>query len=113
VVLNLIAALAFNAKKVDHTTPAVLFRVIDGEHPCILLDEADNADLPTTAALRAVVNSGHHCDGKVSRYLEGEEGLLDLRTAGARRHRQVAPPDLAPLNRAPHGTGAECEVGTL
>jgi hypothetical protein len=75
-VLNLIAALAFNAKKVDHTTPAVLFRVIDREHPCILLDEADNADLPTTAALRAVVNSGHHCDGKVSRYLEGEETVF-------------------------------------
>ena len=36
-VLNLIQALAFKVKKFDHTTPAVLFRLIDREHPSILL----------------------------------------------------------------------------
>jgi hypothetical protein len=54
-VLNLVSALAFKAKKFDHTTPAVLFRLIEREHPCTLLDEADNQDLPVTAALRAVI----------------------------------------------------------
>jgi hypothetical protein len=75
-VLNLISALAFKAKKFDHTTPAVLFRLIDREHPCILLDEADNQNLPVTSALRAVINSGHHSEGKVSRYLDGEEKVF-------------------------------------
>ena len=75
-VLNLIQALAFKVKKFDHTTPAVLFRLIDREHPSILLDEADNQDLPVTAALRAVINSGHHTDGKVCRYLDGEEKVF-------------------------------------
>ena len=33
----------------------------------------DNQDLPVTAVLRAVINSGHHCDGTISRCLDGEE----------------------------------------
>ena len=75
-VLNLIKALAFKAKKFDNTTPAVLYRLIDRDHACILIDEADNQDLPVTAALRAVINSGHHCDGTISRYLDGEEKVF-------------------------------------
>ena len=75
-VLNLVSALAFKARKFDHTTPAVLFRLIDREHPCILLDEVDNQDLPVTAPLRAVINSGHHTDGNVSRCLDGEERIF-------------------------------------
>jgi hypothetical protein len=54
----------------------VLYRLIDREHACILIDEADNQDLPVTAALRAVINSGHHCDGTISRYLDGEEKVF-------------------------------------
>jgi hypothetical protein len=70
--LNLTQALAFNARKIDHTTAAVFFRLIDRERPCILLDEVDNQDLPLNAALRSVLNSGHLCNGKVERYLDGE-----------------------------------------
>jgi putative DNA primase/helicase len=74
--LSLVSALAFKARKFDHTTPAVLFRLIDREHPCILLDEADNQDLPGTAALRTVINSGHRTDGTFTRCLAGEEKVF-------------------------------------
>jgi hypothetical protein len=69
-VLSLVKALTFKAHKVDSTTAAVLFRLIDREHACVLLDEVDNQDLPVNSTLRAVLNSGHHCDGKVTRYLD-------------------------------------------
>ena len=71
-VLDLVKALAFKARKFDHVTPAVLFRIIDRERPCILLDEVDNQDLPVTATLRSVINSGHRADGTIARYLDGE-----------------------------------------
>ena len=69
--LNIIKTLAFKTIKSDHTTAAVLFRLIDRDRPTLLLDEADNQDLPNDPTLRAVINSGHHCDGKIMRYLEG------------------------------------------
>ena len=49
----------------------MLFRLIDRDRPTLLLDEADNQDLPNNPTLRAVINSGHHCDGKIMRYLDG------------------------------------------
>jgi len=64
--------LAFKPNKVDNTTPAVLFRLIDREHACMLLDEVDNQDLPVNAAMRAVINSGHRSDGKVTRVQRGQ-----------------------------------------
>jgi hypothetical protein len=69
--LNIIKALAFKTTKSDHITAAVLFRLIDRDRPTVLLDEADNQDLPNDPTLRAVINSGHHCDGKIMRYLDG------------------------------------------
>jgi uncharacterized protein DUF3631 len=70
--LNLIKALGFKTVKTDHITAAVTFRLIDRDRPTLLVDEADNQDLPTNAVLRAVINSGHHCDGRIMRYLGGE-----------------------------------------
>jgi hypothetical protein len=69
--LNIIKTLAFKTIKSDHVTAAVLFRLIDRDRPTLLLDEADNQDLPNDPTLRAVINSGHHCDGKIMRYLDG------------------------------------------
>jgi hypothetical protein len=69
--LNIIKTLAFKTTKSDHVTAAVLFRLIDRDRPTLLLDEADNQDLPHDPTLRAVINSGHHCDGKIMRYLDG------------------------------------------
>ena len=70
-VLNLIKALAFNTRKIDHITPAVLFqRSIQSTHACYV--KVDNQDLPVNATLRSVINSGHHCDGEVTRCLDGQ-----------------------------------------
>ena len=70
--LSIIKALSFNASKLDSITAAVLFRIIDRARACVLLDEVDNLDLLNNPALRAVITSGHHCDGAVSRCLKGE-----------------------------------------
>ena len=71
-VLSVAAELACKAVKLDNTTPAVLFRMIDRDRPTVLLDEVDNAELPVNAAMRAVLNSGHRSDGKFTRCLNGE-----------------------------------------
>jgi hypothetical protein len=76
--LNLIKALGFKTVKTDHITAAVTFRLIDRDRPTLLIDEADNQDLPTNAVLRAVINSGHHCDGRTMRCLKGE--IVEFRT---------------------------------
>lgn len=67
--LNIVKALGCRARKTDHVTAAVLFRLIDRDRPTLLLDEADNQDLANNPTLRSVINSGHHCDGKIMRYL--------------------------------------------
>jgi hypothetical protein len=77
-VFNVVKALGFNVRKMDNTTPAVLFRIIDRERACVLLDEGDNQDLPTNSILRAIVNSGYHCDGMVTRCLDGD--IVNFRT---------------------------------
>jgi hypothetical protein len=76
--LNIIKTLAFKTTKSDHLTAAVLFRLIDRDRATLLLDEADNQDLPNDPTLRAVINSGHHCDGKIMRYLDG--GIREFST---------------------------------
>ena len=70
--LNIVNELASKTQKTDHITAAVLFRLIDRDRPTLLLDEADNQDLPNNPILRAVINSGHHCGGKIMRYLDGQ-----------------------------------------
>ena len=69
--LNLIKALGFKTNKLDHVTAAVLFRLVAARN-CALLDEADNLDLLRMPALRAICTSGHHRDGTVARYLDGQ-----------------------------------------
>jgi hypothetical protein len=70
--LDVIAALGFKTERIDNITAAVLFRLIDRSHFAVLIDEADNADLPNDKTLLAVTNSGHRRGGKVSRFLGGE-----------------------------------------
>ena len=70
--LDAIAALGYKAERLDNITAAVLFRLIDRTHATVLVDEADNQDLPNNKTLLAVANSGHRRGGKVSRYLRGE-----------------------------------------
>ena len=70
--LDIVNELACKTVKSDHITAAVLFRLVDRDRPTLLIDEGDNQDLASNAALRAVINSGHHDGGKIMRYLEGE-----------------------------------------
>jgi hypothetical protein len=70
--LDIISELACKTVKTDHITAAVLFRLVDRDRPTLLIDEADNQDLPSNATLRAVINSGHHDGGKIMRFLDGE-----------------------------------------
>jgi hypothetical protein len=72
-VLNLIDALGYNTEKFDSATPAALFRLTDEERKCVLLDEVDNADLPSNDVLRSVINSGWQCKGKVVRFIGKEK----------------------------------------
>jgi hypothetical protein len=65
--LNIVKALAFKSHKVDGIRGPTLFRLIGTERPCMLLDEVDNLDLPKNPILRTVINSGHQCDGTISR----------------------------------------------
>jgi hypothetical protein len=72
-VLNFIDALGYNTEKFDSATPAALFRLTDEERRCVLLDEVDNANLPSSGELRSVINSGWHCKGKVARFIDKEQ----------------------------------------
>jgi hypothetical protein len=89
--LSIINNLGCKTRKSDHTTPAVLFRLMDRERPTLLLDEADNQDLLTNSTLRAVLNSGHRHDGRIMRHLDGH--LAEFST--------FAPVALATIGRLP------------
>jgi hypothetical protein len=66
-VINIINRLGSRPRKVDNVTGPSLFRMINRYRPTMLLDEADNQDLPSNPVLRAVLNSGHHRDGQIVR----------------------------------------------
>ncbi len=103
--LNIIKMLAIRTTKSDHITAAVLFRLIDRDRPTLLLDEADNQDLPNDPTLRAVINSGHHCDGKIMRYLDGciQSFSTFAPLAFATSDYKLPSSHPAPQRRHPHG----------
>ena len=90
--LNIVKALAFKTHKVDGIRGPTLFRLIGSEHPCMLLDEGDNLDLPKNPTLRAVINSGHHCDGTIPRCLGNQ--VVSFST--------FAPLAVAAIGKPPH-----------
>jgi hypothetical protein len=91
-VLNITKALAFKTRKVDGITAAVLFRLIESERPCMLLDEVDNLDLLNNPTLRAVITSGHLCDGTILRCLDNQVASFST----------FAPLALAAIGKPPH-----------
>jgi hypothetical protein len=64
-VLKLLSRLTPRARKTDSITPAVMYRLIDAEHPTLLLDEGDNMDFTSIQGgiLKSVFNGGHEQDG--------------------------------------------------
>jgi hypothetical protein len=90
--LELLQHLAFRAVKSDGYTPAALYRRIDHSPPTFLLDELDTRLHGDAAeALRGVLNSGFHRQGKVTICVGDKHEPTDFRTfcpkvlAGIRR----------------------------
>jgi hypothetical protein len=71
-VLDVLNCLALHSQKFDHTTSAVLFRIVHQSHPTLLLDEVDNLELTGRGDLRSVLNSGHAQGGIFTRYEKGQ-----------------------------------------
>ena len=70
--LALLEYLTAKGRKDDGITAAAIFRLIDREHPTLLLDEADNLGLGQNGILRAVLNSGHRKGGSQTRVIKNE-----------------------------------------
>jgi hypothetical protein len=68
--LYLIERLTPNAQRIDGVSDAGLFHIL-GERPTLLLDEVDNADLPSSSIKRRVLNAGHRSGTKESRVMNG------------------------------------------
>lgn len=62
---------ANGSREVGMTAPAA-FRLIDSESPCLLIDEADNADLGFNGTFRTVLNQGHEPGSSIPRVIRGE-----------------------------------------
>ena len=67
---------------------------------CVLLDEVDNLDLLNNPALRAVITSGHHCDGAVRDASRGRFRSSRVHAVGLSSHRKTAEP-ATPAHRTP------------
>ena len=75
--LRLIELLAAKPERMVAVTAAVIYRLIDRDHPTLLVDEADNAGLNTDGWLRSVMNYGHLKGGWVPRVVNGEPKKFD------------------------------------
>jgi Protein of unknown function (DUF2786) len=70
--LALIEYLTAQPLRTDDISPASVYHHITGNsRACLLVDEADNADLIRNRTLRAVFNSGHRKGGGVTRFVSG------------------------------------------
>jgi hypothetical protein len=68
--LELLKLLTARGRKDDGITAAAVFRLVDREHPTLLLDEADNLGLEANGILRSVINSGHRRGGSLTRVVK-------------------------------------------
>jgi putative DNA primase/helicase len=66
---DVLAELCLRPKTSEGLTAAVVYRLVDLAHPCLLLDEAD-AWLIEGEDLRAVIDSGHKATGSIQRNVE-------------------------------------------
>lgn len=68
--LALLALLVARGRKEDGVSAAATFRLIDNEHPTLLIDEADNLGFDRNGILRAVLNSGHRKGDSLTRVIK-------------------------------------------
>jgi hypothetical protein len=58
--------------RIDSTSVAAIYWLIEAQHPTLLIDEGDNLGLVHNGTLRAVMNSGHIKGGVVTKVIGGE-----------------------------------------
>jgi putative DNA primase/helicase len=76
--LKVLARLVHRHVSAANISTAALFRVIERDHPTVLIDEADTF-LPENEQMRGVLNAGHdRASGKVIRVDVGEGGRHEL-----------------------------------
>ncbi len=80
--LDVLTALCYRPLNLSHTTSASMFRLIEQERPTLLLDEADTF-LKGNDDLRGIVNSGHRCNGAVSRVVGDKQEVKRFSTFSA------------------------------
>ncbi len=85
--LEVLSLLVYHPWMTGRTTPAVLVRKIDKEHPTLLLDESDatfRGDKEFAETLRGVLNTGYLRSGKTSLCVLGGKSIdyVDLSTFG-------------------------------
>ncbi len=69
--LAVLEKLVAHPERMDHATPAAIYRLIDQLHSStLLMDEADNLGLDVNGTLRAVFNSGHREGGGIRRVIK-------------------------------------------
>ena len=72
--LLVIEQLACRPERMDNTTPAVIYHLVDrSDGATLLIDEADNLGLGQNGILRAVFNSGYMRGGNVRRVIRGTD----------------------------------------
>jgi hypothetical protein len=82
VLLNILARLTARPEKFDFVTAAALYHLIDEQHPCLLIDEADNLalQLQPNGRLRAVFNSGYGASGTGSIWNQAQGSVRKFST---------------------------------
>jgi hypothetical protein len=89
--LDLVEQLAHRGKRTDSITAAAIYHLVDSEHACLLLDEADNLDTAADKLLKAVLNGGHRRGAK----------RINMTRDGFREFDIFAPMALAALGTLP------------
>jgi hypothetical protein len=84
----------------DDPSVASLYQSIDFARPTLLIDEADNLGLNRPGPMRTLLNSGHHQDGSVTRYIGG----------GPRRFSTFCPMAIAAIRSLPLPLQQRCII---
>ena len=96
--LDIIGATVHNPKRSDNVTPSVLFRLIDRDHPTVLIDEADSIwNNKASDDLRIVINGGFSPNGSIDRVNPND--VNDLQTFST--YAAVCMAGISVLHKAP------------
>jgi Protein of unknown function (DUF3631) len=76
-VLKALKFLCSRPTLMNSVTPAVIYRVIDRDHPTLLIDEGDNLGLNLNPTIRTIMNSGHNVGSSVGRVIRGNPKEFD------------------------------------